>query len=1265
MRPLADTSRVQHDRFLTHLSARRPGSLLEACVFIAVSLVATPAFAVDPPPDADRDGLIDADEVVAGTNAANPDTDGDGLTDGYEVHTTTTSPLVSDTDGGGVNDGVELLVQGTNPRSSVDDRAATIMGVGLSSTWVNSAAANLTSLSAAESVLTDVEPVTDVPSPTQCYMNNLPINYADGSGDSAGAFTSGDTRTQLVWGGDEDTFVSVFSGYLFVPPADSENPDASYIFAPGANDGLRLRIFDGTSLVEVARDGQGPFRTGQPGIGSGGNAQNLTVIDFPNTGGLFPIELFGFANTGPWGIELSWAEDGTAIFSSSTFDLIPQSNFVAPDLRAVQSATDINGGSVVAGDVLEVLVRITNSGPVPAYNVDFDTHLPSGLTLVTSGGTPPCRTLTAAVGFCVPPNATVSGQHVSFAQIPVNHTYSVVYRVTVGTGNLTTAPFRLQGVVRASTTAETNIGRNRMIKLTDDPVQGVVDSGNDPIGFEGTVFFADGETDDDFTNITTDIRNDNDGDGLDYDDEQTAGTDPNNPDTDGGGTSDGAEIINGTNPLDPTDDNANDTDHDGLSDDAEDDYNTDPNDPDTDDDGLPDGAEVAIGSDPLDPDTDGDGLKDGEEDVNHNGRVDSNETSPVKADTDTDGLTDGEEKKIYDTNPLDPDTDDGGRADGAEITAGTDPLDPTDDIPDTGEPPTVPPTTPGDGFYPDNNGDGFPDNYDVSGGGCAGGPSNPFVGLVMLALLALLTRGRYRGLVLAIAVMVSASAAYAQDNRSFAPERMRLAIDGNGILDVEYGKIPKHLEWNVGLLLNFENDMLVVHATDQQGNRQRIGSLIGTRTTAELVGAIALWDRLELGLSLPVILQQTNDDIPGVQLANLSGAGIGDLRLVPKLELVNQAQIGLDIAVMLSVTLPTGGDSAYRGSDGVTAAPELIVSRQWGIVRTAFNVGYLIRPDKDSIDLRVANELYGRLGLAIRPVHVFEFGATSSVFTQASHPFTDRNETALEVDGFAQFYVPYDIQLFAGAGAGITEGFGTPDYRVFAGIRYAPKRAEPVPPPVEAPPPPLPPSDRDGDGIIDDKDACPDVPETVNGFEDEDGCPDEPPPPPPPEPIAAPVVLDRDGDGVPDAVDNCPDVPGSPDFQGCPEAQRVRIEKDRLYITETVRFATGKSLIDKRSYPLLNNIAAVLNAHPEIQEIEIAGHTDDVGSDASNLVLSQKRSAAVVTYLQKAGVAPQRMKSAGYGESRPVMVATTPAARAMNRRVEFNIVHRDGASPSP
>ncbi len=164
---------------------------------------------------------------------------------------------------------------------------------------------------------------------------------------------------------------------------------------------------------------------------------------------------------------------------------------------------------------------------------------------------------------------------------------------------------------------------------------------------------------------------DNDGDGLTNKEEKQLGTDPNNRDTDGDGLSDGDEVNKyHTNPLKV------DSDGDGLSDyDEIMKYHTDPNKFDTDGDGLSDGDEVLkYHTDPLKVDTDGDGLSDGDEVLKYH-------TDPLNRDTDGDGLTDGDEVLKYHTDPLKADTDGGGVNDGQEIANGTNPLDPTDDVP--------------------------------------------------------------------------------------------------------------------------------------------------------------------------------------------------------------------------------------------------------------------------------------------------------------------------------------------------------------------------------------------------------------------------------------------------------------------------------------------------------------------------------------------------------------------------------------------------------
>ncbi|MBA3452314.1 MAG: OmpA family protein, partial [Deltaproteobacteria bacterium] len=203
----------------------------------------------------------------------------------------------------------------------------------------------------------------------------------------------------------------------------------------------------------------------------------------------------------------------------------------------------------------------------------------------------------------------------------------------------------------------------------------------------------------------------------------------------------------------------------------------------------------------------------------------------------------------------------------------------------------------------------------------------------------------------------------------------------------------------------------------------------------------------------------------------------------------------------------------------------------------------------------------------------------------------------------------------------------------------------------------------------DTKDKCPAEAEDKDSFQDEDGCPDTdndadgiadgadkcPMQAGPVENAGCPDT-DSDSDGVVDRIDNCPQEAGSKDNQGCKKKQLVVITKDKLQILDQVYFKTSSAKLDKKSNKLLDNMAFVLKAHPEIAKVRVEGHTDDVGDDAKNLTLSQARAESVVAYLVGAGVEATRLEAVGFGETKQLVAGTTKKARTANRRVEFNVV---------
>jgi outer membrane protein OmpA-like peptidoglycan-associated protein len=245
-----------------------------------------------------------------------------------------------------------------------------------------------------------------------------------------------------------------------------------------------------------------------------------------------------------------------------------------------------------------------------------------------------------------------------------------------------------------------------------------------------------------------------------------------------------------------------------------------------------------------------------------------------------------------------------------------------------------------------------------------------------------------------------------------------------------------------------------------------------------------------------------------------------------------------------------------------------------------------------------------------------------------------------------------------------TDGDGVPDY-----IDECPETPEAAWGKVDEKGCPI---DSDGDGVPDYLDACPDTPEAAYGKVDTNGCPmdsdkDGVPDyldqcPNTPEAAAGLVdsvgcPLDSDGDGVPDYIDQCPAVPGIEANKGCPEMKR-EVRQLLQKAMQGIEFETGKATIKKKSFPLLDKIADIFIENSNYI-IEVQGHTDDVGKAEVNKKISEKRAQAVMKYLEKKGVAAERMSAVGYGPDVPIADNRTKAGRQKNRRVEFKITFEE------
>ncbi len=254
--------------------------------------------------------------------------------------------------------------------------------------------------------------------------------------------------------------------------------------------------------------------------------------------------------------------------------------------------------------------------------------------------------------------------------------------------------------------------------------------------------------------------------------------------------------------------------------------------------------------------------------------------------------------------------------------------------------------------------------------------------------------------------------------------------------------------------------------------------------------------------------------------------------------------------------------------------------------------------------------------------------------------------------------------------------------------------------------------DRDGDGIPNRKDQCPDDPEDKDDFEDEDGCPDrdndkdgvpderdacinEPEDRDDFQDEDGCIDLDNDQDGFPDTEDRCAmdaeDKDGFDDFDGCPDLDNdqdgfldvddkcpTAAETFNSYLDRDgcpdqipgdllafagaipdIQFRVGSAQLLRSAKPTLEKAAKVLKRYPDLH-VEIGGHASSEGSSEANMVLSQDRTMTVRDFLIARGVDPGRLTARGYGETVPVANNATEAGRKQNRRVEFKLEELSG-----
>jgi OmpA-OmpF porin, OOP family len=430
------------------------------------------------------------------------------------------------------------------------------------------------------------------------------------------------------------------------------------------------------------------------------------------------------------------------------------------------------------------------------------------------------------------------------------------------------------------------------------------------------------------------------------------------------------------------------------------------------------------------------------------------------------------------------------------------------------------------------------------------------------------------------------------------------------------------------------------------------GPPVAAQITTYLTAGTEIDGRAAVQITLPVTVFQrgspTDSAAAGLpQAVSLAPAAPADLRVDGRIMLAEAGAGLFKIAARGAAFLPTGDARSFTGEGAVWGNVALAAELDVRAVFVTANLGVTVRDTTTLGHLTVGPEMTYGLAAYV-PLARGRVRLGAEVFGSAG---LVSGSDGAPLEGSLQGRVFFDegrtAWLGAGAGGRFSAGIA-PDGRAALvvggafGLRKAVDAAAHPPPK----PPEVPATDTDHDGVPDLLDGCPEVPGTQ-----EDGCPV--PPPPPPEP-------DTDGDGIPDSADKCPREPGFPSddpaMNGCP--QFIRRVADHVQLSQEIEFETGRTAIRPKSFPMLDEVVKLLQANPDIARLDIEGHTDNVGSDAVNLAISQARAAAVREYLFKHGIDAARLTSQGYGALVPVAPNDTAEGRAKNRRVELHIIQR-------
>jgi hypothetical protein len=370
------------------------------------------------------------------------------------------------------------------------------------------------------------------------------------------------------------------------------------------------------------------------------------------------------------------------------------------------------------------------------------------------------------------------------------------------------------------------------------------------------------------------------------------------------------------------------------------------------------------------------------------------------------------------------------------------------------------------------------------------------------------------------------SAAEAQTLPSIDARTWRPSTDPSAGLVLEPVATPGPGAWNVAALVNYTHHPITLRSGTGDVAFRPLELVLG----ADLVASIGIGTRAAIGASIPMAIYQdgSNRLPPAVHASgSVPSTALGDLGIHGKAAVISNEGGGFGLGILANVTLPTGDRGSFLGEGSLTATARILAEYTLVVASAQASLGYTARTENRVWpDASVGGTTFGdvipwTVGITLKPGVLKLDGENRQRWDLSLHgwipatpvgPFGagdpgSAKQTPILLNVSERILIGHsrDVYFVGGADFGLTNAVGVPAFRLIAGIGWAPRE-----------------HDMDHDGVPDDLDQCPDLPEDRDGFEDSDGCPD----------------VDNDDDGILDKEDACPNVPGvedpDPKKNGCP-----------------------------------------------------------------------------------------------------------------------------------